>query len=120
MGLRIAVQFAFLISILSGYSALGQPKGAQASGHQFSINFISVGAGIDHKSEQRFLDYLNQYQKENKLTLHYKTEHWGKEGETKYSVDLKNLSRNQQKNLKRSLKEMLEGNKLVQVGEVSP
>ncbi len=121
MRLRISVHFIFCISILSVYSAFGQQKSAQAaSGKQFTVNFVGIGAGIDHKSEQRFLDYLKQYQKENKLTLHYKTEHWGKEGETKYSIDFKNLSRNQQKNLKRNLKEMLEGNKLVLVGEVSP
>ena len=121
MRLRIAVQFIFYISILSSYSAFGQQKATQTvSGKRFTVNFVSIGAGIDHKDEQRFLDYLNLFQKENKVTLHYKTEHWGKEAETKYSIDLKNLSRNQQKNLKSSLKEMFGGNKLVQVGEVSP
>lgn len=121
MKLRIAVQFIFGISILSGYSAFGQQKSPQAvSGKQFIVNFISIGAGTDHKAQQKFLDCISQFQKENKVTLHYKIEHWGKEGETKYTFDLKNLSRKQAENLKGNLKEMLEGNKLVRVGDTSP
>ncbi len=120
MRLRIAVQFIFCISILSSYSAFGQQKATQtASGNQFTVNFVSIGAGIDHKAEQRFLDYLKLFQQENKVTISHKTEHWGKEGETKYSFDLKYLSRKQEKNLKGNLKEMFKGNKLVQVGDTS-
>ncbi len=121
MRLRISVHFIFCISILSVYSAFGQQKSAQAaSGKQFTVNFVSIGAGIDDKTEQRFLDYLSQFQKENKVKLHHKIEHWGKEGETKYSFDLQSLTKKQKKRLKDTLTDIFKGNKLVQIGDASP
>ena len=121
MPLRSLLRTTFFLSLLTSYPASPHNQGTPAVvDNQFIVNFISMGAGIDHKAEQRFLDYLSQFQMESKVTLPYKTEHWGKEGETKYSFDLKSLSKKQRKQLKDSLTKIFEGNKLVQMGDASP
>ena len=90
------------------------------SGDRFSINFVSVGAGVDYKAQEKFSAYLKAFQKENKVTLEYKIKPWGKEGETEYIFDLKNLSKKQRNLLKKSLTGMFKENKLVRVGGASP
>lgn len=86
------------------------------SGSHFSVNFISVGAGVDYKAQEKFLEYLKAFQKENKVTLEYKIKPWGKEGETEYIFDFKKLPEKQRKLLKKSLAEMFKKNKLVKAG----
>ena len=108
-----AITMALLLNCFS-ISAFSQAAQAISS-NLFTINFISIGAGIDYKAEQKFSDYLSQFQKENKVNLHYSIEHWGKEGETKYTFDLKKLSVKQRKDLKANLTAMFNKNKLVQV-----
>ena len=83
------------------------------------VNFISIGAGIDYKAEDRFLYYLKGFQNENHVTIGSKMEHWGKEGETEYVLDLKKLSPKQQKDLEKTVTEMFKDNKRVKLGKSS-
>lgn len=111
------IVYSFLLSCSGRVS--GQRLQPHSSDH-LSINFVSVGAGIDYKAMEKFSAYLKTFQKENKVILEYKIKPWGKEGETEYIFDLKKLPEKQKKLLKKSLTGMFKENKLVKVGGASP
>lgn len=112
----LAVHVITIALLLNCFSTSAFSQAAQTvSSSLFAINFISIGSGVDYKAEQKFSDYLSQFQKENKVKLQYTIEHWGKEGETKYTFDLKKLSGKQRNDLKANLTTMFKKNKLVQV-----
>lgn len=111
-----ALQFIFCLFLLACQGRVSGQRIQPHSGDHLSINFISVGAGIDYKAQEKFSAYLKSFQKENKVTLEYKTKPWGKEGETEYIFDLKKLPGKQRKLLKKSFTEMFKENKLVRVG----
>lgn|GEM_PF-5647195 len=117
---RPARQLIFCLFLLACHGRVSGQRIQPHSGDHLSINFVSVGAGIDYKAQEKFLTYLKSFQKENKVTLEYKTKPWGKEGETEYLFDLKQLSGKQRKLLKKSLTEMFKENKLVRIGGASP
>jgi len=85
------------------------------SDHTLVVNFISIGAGIDHKIQKKFLEYIHQFQKDKNIKLTYILEPWGREGEQKYIFDLSTISSKRKKEFISSTKKMFEGNKLVQV-----
>ena len=115
-----ALQFIFCLFLIAFHGRVSGQRIQPHSSDHLSINFVSVGAGIDYKAQENFLTYLKSFQKENKVTLDYKTKPWGKEGETEYIFDLKKLPGKQRKLLKKSLTEMFKENKLVRVGGASP
>lgn len=107
------IGFVLLIAISSMASAQRLQPAAIDS---LTVNFISIGAGTDHKAEERFAAYIKSFQKENKVTLRYKIKPWGKEGETEYKISLKNLGQKQRRTFKHALNEMFKENKRVKIG----
>ena len=81
----------------------------------YSVNFISIGAGTDHKAEEKFQEYLKTFEKNQKVKLDYKIKPWGKEGESEYVFDLKKLSTKQRSEFKQSVSTMFKDNKLVKI-----
>ncbi len=106
--LSVTLLLTFFIQ-LSGYSF--QTNQAE----NFAVNFISTGGGVDHKAEKKFASFLKEFQDKNKLTLDYKIENWGKEGERKYIFDLSNTPKEEMKDFLKSVRKMFAGNKLVVV-----
>jgi len=89
-------------------------------GDSLTVNFISIGQGVDYKAQERFSRYLDSFQKKNHITLDYKSESWGKEGETTYIIYLDKLSAKHRRSLMDGLNEMFSNNKLVQLGSPPP
>lgn len=92
----------------------------QTDNHQnFSVNFVSIGAGVDSRAKGQFSDFLTKFQKENKVTLEYKIQAWGREGESEYQFNLKNLKSKQRTAFRDSVYSMFKENKLVKVSDQS-
>jgi hypothetical protein len=64
-----------------------------------SIDFCSIGQGIDAKARDELFEYINKIQKKFKAVLFYERIHWGKEGEETIYLDLRNLSLNERQNV---------------------
>ena len=116
----IAFQIVIWILWVVSYGTGSCQTSGNTSGKHYSVNFISIGAGVDYKAEVRFSEFLKAFQRENKITLEYKIRPWGKEGESEYLFDLKRLSDQQSKNFKATLSKMFKENKLVHLREGSP
>jgi hypothetical protein len=56
-----------------------------------SVDFCSIGQGVDAKAMDELFEYINKIQKKYKAVLFYERIHWGKEGEETIYMDLKNL-----------------------------
>ncbi len=60
------------------------------------ITFFSVASGVDFQSILRFEDSIGEYAGELGINIDYEKTHWGREGETDFCLELKELSSDQQ------------------------
>ena len=81
----------------------------------FSVNFISIGAGTDHKAKEKLHDFLKAFEQQQKVRLDFKIKNWGKEGESEYIFDLKTLSAKQRGEFKGTVQKMFKENNLVRI-----
>jgi len=82
---------------------------------KFTVSFISTGAGVDYKAEDRFRDFITKFQQEHRTGVLYQMSHWGKEGETDYNFDIRKLPAQLKQTLKEKLKEMFADNARVRI-----
>ena len=80
---------------------------------RFIVSFYSIGEGIDEKTKDEFLKFLDSYTK----PLSYSPTHWGREGEVDYCLALNELSASEQTDFIKKAKEILAKSKLVHTQE---
>jgi hypothetical protein len=51
---------------------------------QLVVSFASMGAGIDAKARQQFLEHLTWFNTKHNIELMYDKKNWGREGEVDY------------------------------------
>jgi hypothetical protein len=51
---------------------------------QLVVSFASMGAGIDAKSRQKFLEHITWFNEQHHIELMYDKKSWGREGEMDY------------------------------------
>jgi hypothetical protein len=86
---------------------------AQQQGSTYSVNFISIGTGVDSKAIDELLAFHQSFEKEVKHQVPYTVRHWGREGETDYRFDLKALTAKQRKVFREKVKKLFEKNSRV-------
>jgi hypothetical protein len=57
-----------------------------------SVDFYSIGQGIDKKAQEELFDCINKAQKKFKTSLPYEQIWWGKEGEETIYLDVRDLA----------------------------
>jgi hypothetical protein len=80
---------------------------------RFVVGFYSIGAGIDNKTNDEFVNFLNSYPKKIAYTPTFR----GREGEVNYCLELKELSLPEQVEFIKKANAILEKSKLVHVQE---
>jgi hypothetical protein len=90
---------------------------AQDSLYRFSVSFISIGSGIDHKAKKQFVEFISQFNSKNKASIEPEIVSWGREGETDYCFKLSGLNAAQQTKFIQETKEQLNASKNVRYNE---
>ena len=85
----------------------------QTEKYRLIISFISKGAGTDGEKRQAILDYIEKHPKKPS----YKTIHWGREGETDYCLNLKELSISSQETFIAEIKKIAASSDLIFISE---
>lgn len=101
-------------------STSSNPSGsaiAQDSLYRFSVSFISIGSGIDHKAKNRFVEFISQFNSNNKAVIEPEVVAWGREGETDYCFKLSEVNAAQQIKFIEETKELLKSSKDVRYNE---
>lgn len=80
---------------------------------RFIVSFFSIGEGIDVKTHNEFVDFLNTYSPK----IEYSPARWGREGEKDYCLGLTELSATQQTEFIKKANAILAKSKLVNVNE---
>ncbi|MBS1536973.1 MAG: hypothetical protein JST20_04425 [Bacteroidetes bacterium] len=75
--------------------------------YRFTVSFISIGSGIDHKAQELFNKYINDYREKNNQTIVVETSKWGREGEIDYCMNLNELTVSQQELFIADIKNLL-------------
>ncbi len=76
---------------------------------RFVVSFYSIGEGIDLKTHDAFVKFLDSYSKK----IAYEPKHHGREGEVDYCLGLKELTPAEQNEFVSKAKTLLTGSKLV-------
>jgi len=79
----------------------------KANKTDFSISFISLGAGIDLKLKDKIDGIISSFEKSNNIKFNHERVNWGREGEFNYNFDLKNLSTSQKEEFIENLKKTI-------------
>jgi hypothetical protein len=80
---------------------------------KLNVSFRSIGAGIDRKTHKTFLNYIEQFEKEEKVKLAYDKIFWGREGEVDYCFQYNSLNQKQIIKFEQQLKEVFVESKSV-------
>ena len=75
---------------------------------RFVVSFYSIGQGIDSKTNDEFVKFLDTYP--NPKKINYTPSHWGREGEVYYCLALKELTPIEQEEFIRKAKKILSTN----------
>lgn len=81
--------------------------------YRLVVEFFSIGQGIDGKSNDEFVKFLDSYPKK----IAYTPTHWGREGEIDYCLKLSELSTSEQSDFVKKAQEILSSSKLVHINE---
>lgn len=60
------------------------------------VTFFSIASGVDFKAVVGFEEFIGEYAAEQGFTVDYEKTHWGREGETDFCLELKELTPEQQ------------------------
>ncbi len=77
----------------------------------YNVSFISIGGGIDQNANDKFLKFVDDFQKENKDAIKILSSNWGREGELDYCVQF--LKENRKIQFIKDVKELLKDCSLV-------
>ena len=83
----------------------------------FSVSFFSIGTGSDGAAMNRFAEFLENYNKKEKVQLVYEKNRWGREGEVDYCFMLTELDSKQRTDFIAQTQKILSGSKLVHIAE---
>lgn len=85
----------------------------QTEKYRVIISFISKGAGTDGEKRQAIMSYIEKHPKkpENSIV------HWGREGETDFCLNLKELSKTEQTEFVNEIKKLAGGSDLIFISE---
>jgi hypothetical protein len=91
-------------------TAVSEP---QTEKYRLIISFISKGAGVDGEKRQAILNYIEKHPKKpvNKPIL------WGREGETDFCLNLKELSKSEQETFISEIKKIAGNSDLIFISE---
>lgn len=81
--------------------------------NMYVVSFISLGAGIDYDTAQKFEEFLSTEYPD----LSYEANPAGREGEIDYCFDLSDLSDEEQAAFREESNQILQKSKLVQISE---
>jgi len=85
--------------------------------NQFTVSFISIGAGTDVSAKTAYDTYIENFAKQNKVKLIYDKVNWGREGEMDYCFDLSPLKADVKALFIEETKRLLASSKLVRYAE---
>lgn len=60
---------------------------------RFTVSFISKGAGTDYQIKQKYDGFITDFETKNKVKIAVNKASWGREGETDYCFELKEISK---------------------------
>lgn len=86
---------------------------SENNSYRLVVSFYSTTSGIDLKTNDEFVKFLNSYPKK----INYEPTHWGREGEIDYCLKLSELSSAEQGDFVKKAKEILSKSTLVHVNE---
>ncbi len=84
--------------------------------YRFVVSFISKGAGAKSNKRQELISYVKKHAKQPKYALIG----WGREGETDFCFELKELNAKEQKKFIKAIRNMMKGDDLVIIYENTP
>lgn len=86
---------------------------AQTEKYRVIISFISKGAGTDAEKREAIMSYIEKHPKkpENSIV------HWGREGETDFCLNLKELTKNEQTDFVNEIKKLANGSDRIFISE---
>lgn len=84
------------------------------------VDFYSDGSGSDYKSIIGYEDSLGAYSARLKKTIDYQKKPWGREGETEFCLNLKELNPAQQNDFILFTRKVLKSAKFVNIFENHP
>ena len=87
--------------------------------YRFTVSFISIGSGTDSEARQQFSRFIQQFNKENNITINTEITNWGREGEMDYCLKLNELNKQQQDRFIAETKKILKNSTLVRYNENS-
>jgi hypothetical protein len=87
--------------------------------YRFTVSFISIGSGIDHKAREEFMGFIKQFGEQNSVTIRTEKSSWGREGESDYCMKLEELTSEQQEQFITATKDILKNSKRVRYRENS-
>lgn len=84
--------------------------------YRFVVSFISKGAGAKSNKRQELISYVKKHAKQPKYSLIG----WGREGETDFCFELKELNAKEQKKFIKAIRNIMKGDDLVIIYENTP
>jgi hypothetical protein len=87
--------------------------------YRFTVSFISIGSGTDHKAKQQFSQFIQQFNEKNNVKINAETTNWGREGEIDYCLKLNELNEQQQIQFISETEDLLKDSSLVRYYENS-
>ncbi|MBK9250048.1 MAG: hypothetical protein IPM69_18565 [Ignavibacteria bacterium] len=87
--------------------------------YRFTVSFISIGSGIDHKAREQFTEFIKKYSEKHNVILGFDKSTWGREGEVDYCMKLLELTAAQEFNFIAETKEILKNSSRVRYRENS-
>ncbi|MEY3442425.1 MAG: hypothetical protein RLZZ519_706 [Bacteroidota bacterium] len=87
---------------------------------RLTVSFISIGAGIDFKTKEKFVKFVAGFETRNKVKLVAETVAWGREGELDFCYDLATLKPQLRATFVQEAKALVNGNDLVLTKENTP
>ena len=111
------VLFSFLIWSTNSCKSRKKEKEATTivtnKNSNFIVSFYSPGNGIDYKTANEFIAFLDSYVPK----IPYTIIHWGREGETDYCIDLTGLNKEEQNVFKEKAKAIVSKSDRVNISE---
>jgi hypothetical protein len=109
----------FFLPILIMFSCHTKKECTTAAKSRFiTLNFISIGEGTDYKTREKIDAYLTTFEKTNNAKLPLVIKPWGREGESKYCLNLSSLAAKKSDEFVAEIKKNIGTSKLVQFEEV--
>lgn len=110
-------KFVFVFSLMVLAFACKTKKKEQTfvAPNFIKVSFISIGSGTDGVTRKQFLEYLDQYQAEQKINLEINSWNWGREGEKDYCISTKTLHKDKYTILNEQLLKMFENKELIRL-----